>query len=767
MTEMQAPHPAAVSEAFGHLRRRLAAPALDDVRPLLFRLRFPDDRRAFAEWMSPVDDQFEIFDTLLFQLRDLMRTRHPDRALVAADVDALVQQQVAGVDPVEYGVWAFYPWSRRLVHVLDEAEFVELRTNRNRYKITADEQATLSQKHVGIVGLSVGHAVALTLVLERSCGGLRLADFDTLDLSNLNRIRTGIHGLGLAKTWVTAREIAELDPYFPVSLFREGISAGNADAFFLDDGSLDLVVDECDSLDIKVILRDRARRYGVPVVMQTSDRGMLDVERYEREPRRPPFHGLAGDLDATALAGLTTEQKTPYVLRIVGVETMSRRLRASMLEINQSLATWPQLGSEVTYGGGAAADTVRRILLGEDVRSGRRFLASSGRGRRHTPPRSEQHRRDGEPRRRCEDALMRHLVAQAALSPSGGNSQPWLWRAGDNRLDLFVDPSRHSGLIDFECAGSYVALGAAVESLVLGAHAAGREVRLHWHLEDVPHERVASIELQPGPGADVESHDWDALHVQMPRRHTTRRFSNRLPFPRHASTALSEAVGSIAGCDVQWIDDVVGLEEIGRIIGAGDRLRLLYPPTHGELFAELRWTPQEAARTADGIDVATLGLSESDYAGLTVCRDRATLELVRQWGGGKNLEKIARTQIARASAVGLITTQSARPIDYGLGGRAVQRMWLAATRDRIAIHPMSTLPFFFARLIRGGGEGFDRATIDGLKPLRERYEELFKLSPITGEVLLFAVGFASGDMPRSLRRPLDDILYAADTPSCG
>jgi hypothetical protein len=44
---------------------------------------------------------------------------------------AKVEQLLAGRPEVEYGVWAYYAWSNRLVHLLDEAEFVELRTNRN------------------------------------------------------------------------------------------------------------------------------------------------------------------------------------------------------------------------------------------------------------------------------------------------------------------------------------------------------------------------------------------------------------------------------------------------------------------------------------------------------------------------------------------------------------------------------------------------------------------------------------------------------------
>ena len=42
-------------------------------------------------------------------------------------------------------------------------------------------------------------ATAIALAMERGCGRLKLADFDVVELSNLNRIRCGLHELGIAQ----------------------------------------------------------------------------------------------------------------------------------------------------------------------------------------------------------------------------------------------------------------------------------------------------------------------------------------------------------------------------------------------------------------------------------------------------------------------------------------------------------------------------------------------------------------------------------------
>src|SRR5690606_18884411 len=113
------------------------------------------------------------------------------------------------------------------------------------YKITPEEQQVLAGKKVGVIGLSVGQSVSLTLAMERGLGELRIADFDELEITNLNRLRSGVQNLGLKKTVIVAREIAEIDPYLKVTCFHEGINNDNMESFLLDEGKLDVLIDEC------------------------------------------------------------------------------------------------------------------------------------------------------------------------------------------------------------------------------------------------------------------------------------------------------------------------------------------------------------------------------------------------------------------------------------------------------------------------------------------------------------------------------------------
>src|SRR5690606_13185281 len=317
--------------------------------------------------------------------------------------------------------------------------------------------------------------------MERAAGELRLADFDTLELTNLNRIRTGIANLGLKKAVATAREIAELDPFLKVRVFDEGLNEENLDAFFLEGGKLDAVIDECDGIAIKISCRSKARELRVPVLMEASDRCTIDIERFDLEPDRPLLHGYIDHLDISRVKKLkSNEEKIPYLAPMVGVDTMSPRLKASALEVGHSITTWPQLASAVVMGGGALADIWRRIALGQFHDSGRYFIDTEEligdkrediKNAQPAPPSSpisfpDMHALANRYLNRWTqrkqqaiyppEPLIRELVAAAAMAPSGGNSQPWKWVYKDGVLLLLLDSAEGYSYMNFRDSAAYI-----------------------------------------------------------------------------------------------------------------------------------------------------------------------------------------------------------------------------------------------------------------------------------------------------------------------
>jgi nitroreductase len=748
-------------------------PELDDFWPQAFPAGDLRSRARLA--LRVVEGRFTVHDTLADQLAELVETREPALDLGPEALRARVAAHLDGTPLAHHGTWFLYPWSRRAVHVLPEHEFRELRSSRNRNKITAEEQERLRALRIGVIGLSVGSASAVALAMEQVGGELFLADFDRLSLSNLNRLRAGVHDLGVRKAYLTARTISELDPYMKVRPVVEGITDENMDAFLCPGGRpLDLLVEECDDLYVKVRVRERARALRIPVVMETSDRGLLDVERFDLEPDRPIFHGLTGALDAARLRGLDTFEKVPIVLRIIGERTVSPRLAASLVEVRSSLRTWPQLASAVSLGAAAVTDTVRRIALGQLTTSGRFFvdleeLVRDGAGQVEAPsddasvPVEEARRAPAAPALAPVTAgaalgaeQVRALVSLATLAPSGGNCQPWRFSWDGRRLRLLHDAARSESFLDYRHLASWLAFGAAVENVALGAAQLGLATLVE--LGPAPGDPAVVCDLRFEPARSLPRPGEAALAAAIAERVTNRRLSPRAPLDWDARDALVRAAAAVPGAALHLVQDPDRLAAIGEILGRGDRLRLLSRTMHREMMEELRWSPEAVRTSRDGLDVTTLELTATDLAGLRITSSWAAMELVGRAGGGRALEKPARKAIAAASAVGLVTVPGRTREAYFAGGRAMQRVWLEATARGLAFQPMAPLTYLFARLELGGGEGLSAREAATLRELRAGFGGVFPDAAGLGEPMLFRLAQAGPPSARALRREVDEVL---------
>jgi molybdopterin/thiamine biosynthesis adenylyltransferase len=679
------------------------------------------------------DARIQVLDQLAGQCAELRKLRPP------------VDQELLEETPR----WAYYPWRRALVAVLGPLGFRTLRLDRNRNKITRDEQRRLQRQRIGVVGLSVGHTIAHVLAQEGLCGFLRLADFDALELSNLNRIPGTVLDLGLNKAALAARRIAEIDPYLQVEVMEEGLTARNVDRFL---EGLDVVVEECDSLDVKLLVREGARARRIPLIMETSDRGLLDIERFDLEPERPPFHGAVGALRAEELAGLSTHDKVPYVLRILEPAQLSARMAASLAEIDQTVTTWPQLAGDVTLGGASVAAAVRRIGRGEALRSGRTRIDLDQLLDGVEEPVPTLPSLDREPPVRIVEAPKEPALAlahAANLAPSGGNVQPWRFTAAEGRLLVHLVPERTS-MMDVRFRGSYVAIGAGLFNARVAAAARGALGPLELFPDGNDPLHVGTVRL--GAGTDPELAE---LYGTMLQRSTNRRPGNPTPIQPEVVERLHAAVKAESE-GLTLLSDPVLIREVGELLGASDRLRYLTPGLYTEMMAELRWPDAGSLKT--GIDVRTLELGASDIAKLLVARRPEVMRYLAAWDAGRALGEVMRDRVASSSALAVVTVPGADPAPeaYVRGGAAVERLWVTAEHHGLAIQPCSpvflfaTTPEDFAQLSEEFSEELERLAVE--------FRSLIGIKEGEAPTLVMRVSHASASSSRSARIPVQRLV---------
>ena len=548
--------------------------------------------------------------------------------------------------------------------------------------------------------------------------------------------------------------------------------------FFTGNKKLDILVEVCDGLDIKIESRYKARELGIPVVMDTNDRGMLDVERFDLEPGRPVLHGLADGLDPVSIKNLSNEDKIPFILKIVGAETISTRLKTSMMEVEQSINTWPQLASSVVLGGALTTDVCRRILLDHYHESGRYYVDldelvkdektnfAQAVPSHYLPP--EELTREylletvenfklitdiGVTLNR-EDLL--EIVKAAIVAPSGGNAQPWKFAHSEKGLFVFHDEHFSYSLLDYKHLGSYVAIGAVIENITVKA--ASLQLKPLISLFPVPlnTKLIAHISFRNSNDNDGLKYLEPALTVRV----TNRELSQREILPSSFYTKLQQAITDYNGAELTIVDDEATMEKLGTVLSQAEMLRIMHPRGHYDTFTnELRWTEKDVNEKMDGLDVNTLGASKPEVAALKIAEDPGAIAFLRKLNGGTAFTKMVKKAVGAASAIGVITMPHFSDKNFISGGMAVERLWLEANLASVSFQPVTQLVFLLARYTYDIPDDTDPGFNEALKNLKEQFVSL--IPEINGReaVFIFRLSKAGAPALRSLRRPLESTLF--------
>ncbi|MBU0546338.1 ThiF family adenylyltransferase [Patescibacteria group bacterium] len=320
----------------------------------------------------------EVRDIYGQQMSELFEIRNPSLRHTAQYQGELEKFLCARQTCGSSGNWIYFPWNGIFVHTLTKDDYFRLRTNRNKNLITEEEQTALSQSTVAIAGLSVGSGIAVNLAYAGIASTLRLAEFDNLETTNLNRVRAGLADVGKSKSSITAHQVFEIDPYLNVQSFNEGLTGQNLSQFILSEPRPKVIFEIIDSFEIKIKMRLMAREAGIPVIMLANlgDSLLVDIERFDLNRNLSLFNGVIGDTPENILRNpdITEADKHKYAVELVGIENVPSRALASVREINNTLVGRPQLMSTVAVGGGIGAYLARKIILGETLKSGRKIM---------------------------------------------------------------------------------------------------------------------------------------------------------------------------------------------------------------------------------------------------------------------------------------------------------------------------------------------------------------------------------------------------------
>lgn len=314
---------------------------------------------------------------------------------------------------------------------------------------------------------------------------------------------------------------------------------------------------------------------------------------------------------------------------------------------------------------------------------------------------------------------LREMVRAATLAANSHNTQPWRYRLAGDRIDIVPDFTRRTPVVDPDDHHLFASLGCAAENLAIAAAHYGRATEIVGPatINDVIAVHFTGASRDPSPLFDA-----------ITERQSSRSSYDGSPVAAETLRNLAALAGA-DGVDVAIITDTQKREDILELVLGGNRAQLDDAAFRAELKSWLRFNPNTAARSRDGLLSAASGNpSLPDWLGplmydLTVKPD------------GDN-DKVA-AQLRSSSGLVVFSAPSDDPAGWVAAGRAYERFALAATNA-----------------------GLQHAFVNQAVEVPTQRQQLQTALGLTGRADLI-IRFGRGPtLPRSLRRPVDDVLVA-------
>lgn len=310
------------------------------------------------------------------------------------------------------------------------------------------------------------------------------------------------------------------------------------------------------------------------------------------------------------------------------------------------------------------------------------------------------------------------IASAGILSANPYNTQPWLFRLSDDRIEVLADLNRNLAVLDSLRRELYIGLGCAIENASVAAPSQGLAANVSLRM-DAQTNLAAIINLGPSKTAKHLHHDAIAL------RHTHRgAYHQDRNVERQTLDALMRQVSS-----------------------ADTRLLLIDASTpDGRSHADLI---NEATETI----IATPDLRDGRHIGIRGSIPRTTTDLEEAYRNADAAWVRANHTVSCATAVmfGLIMVRGSRTnhILHMEAGRLWQRLHLEGTVRELAMQPMNHLMEvidYDALLQRP-------STLKSRMNLKSEWDGW---EPIFG----FRFGYANAPAPRSPRRPLAKVVIS-------
>ena len=330
------------------------------------------------------------------------------------------------------------------------------------------------------------------------------------------------------------------------------------------------------------------------------------------------------------------------------------------------------------------------------------------------------------------------LVRAAILAANPHDTQPWLFRVSESRIEMFADPNRRIGTIDPYLREMYIGLGCALENLLLAADANGYSYHLSLLPEQSNPNYVARIDLSTGQASESD------LYRAIPDRHTNR---GAYVKERQVSATVLEQLKSLGNneTDVKlfWFATEAERHHVGDLIIQATEAIIADREQSRDSAKWFRATWKDLNHYRDGITLDATGSPWYTRALAKVLPPQSPEKNDQFW-----LKTVKEVSVATASAFGILAVRNRSDRAQMLRcGRIWQRIHLWATVQGLAMQPLNQMP--------------ERAAREEVLGIQPQFGNV--LQELTGgsewqALMVFRTGYPTTEALPSPRRSIEQVI---------
>lgn len=340
---------------------------------------------------------------------------------------------------------------------------------------------------------------------------------------------------------------------------------------------------------------------------------------------------------------------------------------------------------------------------------------------------------------------LKRILALGVRAPSGDNLQPWRFTASGDTVSVFGVFNDEKPLADR--IGGLIGCGAAIENMVIAAHALGYRAAVTEPGGAQSQEHLADIAF-----AKTEEKKDKELAEEIPKRITNRkRFSRARLSTDERQALLASALPFRERITLRITESRPAMRALARDLAINVRLFIEDPSFHRYFFGNLRWSRAEVAKTRDGIPVRALRLNPLERTELKLMRSWPIARFFSRFGAARLAGGAYTDKYLSAGAFITILARGNSVPELLAGGRALERLWLTASRAGFGIQPIAG---FIMGQDASGLRGVEMVAPNLQRNARQSYADIRKTLGLTDEtiIIILRVGKAKVISGETLRK---------------